>query len=97
MNLVAKEYVAAQNADDPGVLVLSKFAGAAEELEEALLVNPYDIDDMANAMQAALKMPLRERKERHSALFSRIEKRDVRQWRKAFLKVLEGCHSEAAA
>jgi trehalose 6-phosphate synthase len=97
MNLVAKEYVAAQDAADPGVLVLSKFAGAAEELEEALIVNPYNIDDMANAMQAALKMPLRERKERHSALFSRIEKRDVRQWRNAFLKVLEGCHSEAAA
>jgi trehalose 6-phosphate synthase len=97
MNLVAKEYIAAQNEDDPGVLVLSKFAGAAEELEEALIVNPYNIDDMANAMQAALKMPLRERKQRHNALFSRIMKRDVRQWRKAFLKVLEGCHSEAAA
>ena len=97
MNLVAKEYVAAQNEDDPGVLILSKFAGAAEELEEALIVNPYNIDDMANAMQVALKMPLRERKQRHSALFSRIKKRDVRQWRKAFLKVLEGCHSEAAA
>jgi trehalose 6-phosphate synthase len=97
MNLVAKEYVAAQNPDDPGVLILSQFAGAAEELEEALIVNPYNIDDMANAMQAALKMPLRERKQRHSALFSRIKKTDVRQWRKAFLKVLEGCHSEAAA
>ena len=47
MNLVAKEYVAAQDADDPGVLVLSKFAGAAEQMEEALIVNPYDIDEMA--------------------------------------------------
>src|SRR5262249_23849187 len=62
MNLVAKEYVAAQDGEDPGVLILSQFAGAAEELEEALLVNPYNIDDVANAMQTALKMPLAERK-----------------------------------
>ncbi len=96
MNLVAKEYVAAQNADDPGVLILSKFAGAAEELEEALMVNPYDIDDMANAMQAALNMPVRERRQRHSALLSRIKKNDVRQWRKSFLEVLAACHLEVA-
>ncbi len=97
MNLVAKEYVAAQNEDDPGVLVLSQFAGAAEELEEALIVNPYNIDDMANAMQAALKMPLRERKQRHSALLARIEKHDVRYWRKSFLKVLQDCHAGTSA
>jgi trehalose 6-phosphate synthase len=95
MNLVAKEYVAAQNEEDPGVLVLSKFAGAAEELEEALIVNPYNIDDMANAMQAALKMPLRERKQRHGALLDRIKKHDVRHWRKSFLKVLMACGSES--
>ncbi|KAI95925.1 trehalose-6-phosphate synthase [Rhodomicrobium udaipurense JA643] len=88
MNLVAKEYVAAQDEEDPGVLVLSKFAGAAEELEEALIVNPYDIDDMANAMQTALRMPLEERVERHSALISRIRTHDVAFWRKSFLKVL---------
>ncbi|MBT3070931.1 alpha,alpha-trehalose-phosphate synthase (UDP-forming) [Rhodomicrobium sp. Az07] len=88
MNLVAKEYVAAQDEDDPGVLVLSKFAGAAEELEEALIVNPYDIDDMANAMQTALRMPLEERVERHAALISRIRAHDVAFWRKSFLKVL---------
>src|SRR5208282_6133225 len=96
MNLVAKEYVAAQNEEDPGVLVLSQFAGAAEELVEALIVNPYNIDDMANAMQAALKMPLRERKERHSALLSRIKKHDVRYWRKSFLKVLAACSAETS-
>jgi trehalose 6-phosphate synthase len=96
MNLVAKEYVAAQNEDDPGVLILSKFAGAAEELEEALIVNPYNIDDMANAMQAALKMPLRERKRRHVALLDRIRKHDVRYWRKSFLKVLTACSAEAS-
>jgi trehalose 6-phosphate synthase len=95
MNLVAKEYVAAQNADDPGVLVLSKFAGAAEELEEALIVNPYNIDDMANAMQTALKMPLKERKQRHAALLDRIKKHDVRYWRKSFLKVLMAYKPEA--
>jgi trehalose 6-phosphate synthase len=96
MNLVAKEYIAAQNEEDPGVLILSKFAGAAEELEEALIVNPYNIDDMASAMQVALKMPLRERRQRHSALLSRIRKHDVRYWRKSFLKVLEACQPEAS-
>jgi trehalose 6-phosphate synthase len=88
MNLVAKEYIAAQNEDDPGVLILSKFAGAAEELEEALIVNPYDIDDMANAMQTALCMPIEERKSRHAALLHRIKTHDVRVWRKSFLDVL---------
>ena len=68
MNLVAKEYIAAQDDDDPGVLILSRFAGAAEDLEEALIVNPYDIDDVATAMQRALKMPLAERVERHQRL-----------------------------
>ncbi len=77
MNLVAKEYVAAQNEEDPGVLILSKFAGAAEELGEALIVNPYNIDDMANAMQTALRMPIEERKERHAALLRRIKTHDV--------------------
>ena len=88
MNLVAKEYVAAQNEEDPGVLILSKFAGAAEELEEALIVNPYNIDDMAKAMQTALRMPLEERKERHAALLARIETHDVSFWRTSFLDVL---------
>lgn len=97
MNLVAKEYVAAQNENDPGVLVLSQFAGAAEELEEALIVNPYNIDDMANAMQIALNMPLNERKQRHGALLERIKKHDVLHWRKSFLKVLMDCKTEAVA
>jgi trehalose 6-phosphate synthase len=98
MNLVAKEYIAAQNADDPGVLVLSQFAGAAEELEEALIVNPYNIDDTADALQIALKMPLPERKQRHSALLRRLKKHDVRYWRKSFLKALGACHNcEVAA
>ena len=61
MNLVAKEYVAAQNPDDPGVLVLSQFAGAAEEMKGALMVNPHDIVGMSEALGRALSMPLAER------------------------------------
>ncbi len=68
MNLVAKEFVAAQDPADPGVLILSRFAGAAEELTDALLVNPYDPDDIADAMHAALEMPLEERQARHAVL-----------------------------
>ncbi len=90
MNLVAKEYVAAQDEDDPGVLVLSRFAGAAEDLEEALIVNPYDPDEVAHALQQAIKMPLRERRERHEALLRRIRQHDVRYWRESFLGILSG-------
>ena len=68
MNLVAKEYVAAQDPDDPGVLVLSRFAGAAHECKEALLVNPYDTEAVAAAINRALAMPLEERRERHEAM-----------------------------
>ena len=69
MNLVAKEYVAAQDPEDPGVLVLSRFAGAARECEAALLVNPYDTEAVAAAIARALAMPLEERRARHKALF----------------------------
>jgi trehalose 6-phosphate synthase len=72
MNLVAKEYVAAQNPLDPGVLILSRFAGAADELTEALVVNPYDGDEIAAAMHAGLTMPLRERQERWNALRGKV-------------------------
>jgi trehalose 6-phosphate synthase len=67
MNLVAKEFVAAQDSEDPGVLVLSRFAGAAEQLRDALIVNPYDPDEIADAMHAALEMPLEERQRRHES------------------------------
>src|SRR5258706_3658708 len=80
MNLVAKEYVAAQDSDDPGVLILSRFAGAAEDLEEALIVNPYDADDVAQALQRAINMPRGERHERHKALLTRVRQRDVHNW-----------------
>ena len=72
MNLVAKEYVAAQNPADPGVLVLSKFAGAANELDTALLVNPHDIDGMARTIATALSMPLTERRMRWEAMMAKL-------------------------
>jgi trehalose 6-phosphate synthase len=88
MNLVAKEYVAAQDEHDPGVLVLSRFAGAAEDLEEALIVNPYDADDVAQALQRAINMPQAERRERHDALLKRVRVRDAKHWREGFLHAL---------
>lgn len=89
MNLVAKEFVAAQDEEDPGVLVLSRFAGAAEQMKEALLVNPYDIHGTAQAIQYALQMPLQERKQRHAALLATIRKYDVHWWCNSFLETLE--------
>jgi trehalose 6-phosphate synthase len=89
MNLVAKEFLAAQDAADPGVLVLSRFAGAAEQLKEALLVNPYDTHGTAEAIQRALTMPLGERVERHSALMATIRRYDVHWWRSAFIEALQ--------
>ena len=72
MNLVAKEYVAAQNPADPGVLVLSKFAGAANELDTALLVNPHDIDGMAQHHRDRASMPLTERRMRWEAMMAKL-------------------------
>ena len=89
MNLVAKEYVAAQNPDDPGVLVLSRFAGAAHECKAALLVNPYDPDSVAAAIGQALSMPLAERRERHDSLFRVLLHNDIQHWADRFLTVLE--------
>lgn len=90
MNLVAKEYVAAQDPEDPGVLVLSRFAGAAEEMREALIVNPYDIDEMARKLYEALTMPLAERRRRHAALLDHVMRQDSRAWLEAFLAALGG-------
>ncbi|QGZ34630.1 alpha,alpha-trehalose-phosphate synthase (UDP-forming) [Stappia indica] len=96
MNLVAKEYVAAQDPADPGVLVLSRFAGAAEEMHEALLVNPYDIDEMARTLYQALTMPLAERRRRHEALLDHVMRHDARAWQEAFLAALSGATGSAA-
>jgi len=89
MNLVAKEYVAAQDPADPGVLVLSRFAGAAEQMKEALLVNPYDAHGTAEVIQRALRMPQEERRERHQKLLKGIREQDVHWWRRSFLDALE--------
>jgi trehalose 6-phosphate synthase len=89
MNLVAKEYVASQNPDDPGVLILSRFAGAAHECKTALLVNPYDPDSVAAALGQAISMSLGERRERHDAMFRTLSRNDIRHWAQGFLTELE--------
>ena len=89
MNLVAKEYVASQDPDDPGVLILSRFAGAAQECKAALLVNPYDPDSVAAAIGQALSMPLAQRRERHDALFRVLSHNDIQHWADRFLAALE--------
>src|SRR3977135_3637107 len=89
MNLVAKEYVAAQNPADPGVLVLSKFAGAANELATALLVNPHDIDGMARTIATALAMPLTERCMRWEAMMEKLRVGTIQQWFSDFVDALQ--------
>lgn len=88
MNLVAKEYVAAQDPEDPGVLVLSRFAGAAAQMQEALLVNPYAPEEVADAIHTALTMPLAERKRRHRILLEGVANEDVHWWREKFVKMI---------
>ncbi|HJR74821.1 MAG TPA: alpha,alpha-trehalose-phosphate synthase (UDP-forming) [Luteimonas sp.] len=88
MNLVAKEFVAAQDPDDPGVLVLSSFAGAARELDGALQVNPYDLDGVADTIADALEMPLDERQERWRKMMARVSEYDIHAWRRDFLSAL---------
>jgi trehalose 6-phosphate synthase len=95
MNLVAKEYVAAQDAADPGVLVLSRFSGAARQLDAALIVNPYDIDAMAEALHMALTMPLEERRERWSSMMVGLRRDDVTAWRNSFLEALRADRAAA--
>jgi trehalose 6-phosphate synthase len=96
MNLVAKEYVAAQNPTDPGVLVLSRFAGAARELDAALLVNPHDVDDIASKLAAALRMGRDERSERWIAMMKRIRASSIHSWFSRFIATLQTMPSETA-
>lgn len=93
MNLVAKEYVAAQDPDDPGVLILSRFAGAAAQMQQALIVNPYDVEEMANTIKIALDMGLQERRERYEALAEGIRAEDTFGWYRSFLTALENVRS----
>jgi trehalose 6-phosphate synthase len=88
MNLVAKEYIAAQDPDDPGVLVLSTMAGAAEELREAVLVNPVDVDAIVEGIQRALTMSRDERRVRQAAMLEVLKKNDIDAWRNRFVAAL---------
>jgi len=94
MNLVAKEYVASQNPADPGVLILSRFAGASHELSGAMLVNPYDTDSVADAIDQALNMTLEERRERHEQSFEALKANDIALWGERFLNELAMKSSE---
>lgn len=88
MNLVAKEYVAAQRPVDPGVLVLSRFAGAAREMDGAILVNPYDTEAVSQAIAQALSLPLEARRERHAEMLDHLRRNDIGAWCGAFLDAL---------
>ncbi|MCB2087513.1 MAG: trehalose-6-phosphate synthase [Sphingomonadaceae bacterium] len=88
MNLVAKEYVAAQDPADPGVLILSRFAGAAQQLEDAVLVNPHSPDDLSHAIKSALDMPLAERKARWGKLIVSVMDENVQAWTENFCRDL---------
>jgi len=89
MNLVAKEFVAAQSHADPGVLVLSRFAGAAEEMTGALLVNPYDTEGMAQALNTAIHMPLEERRSRWGLMMEQLLTFDVHRWHRNCVAEIE--------
>jgi len=88
MNLVAKEYVAAQDPDDPGVLILSRFAGAARQLSDALIINPNSPEEISDALSRALSMDLAERKRRWETLFHNVQTQDVTAWRDHFVQTL---------
>jgi trehalose 6-phosphate synthase len=88
MNLVAKEYVAAQDPEDPGVLVLSRYAGAAEQMTDALIVNPFSREEMSEALATALAMPLEERRRRWRRLMDGVLTDDVSAWRDRFVAAL---------
>jgi alpha,alpha-trehalose-phosphate synthase [UDP-forming]/trehalose-phosphatase len=91
MNLVAKEYVAAQDSEDPGVLLLSQFAGAAVEMRDAVLTNPYHADGMARDLDRSLKMELGERKARHGRLLASVQRSNAVTWAEQFLDALSAC------
>jgi trehalose 6-phosphate synthase len=97
MNLVAKEYVSAQDPDDPGVLVLSQFAGAIDELGGALVVNPFDVAQMAEALERALSMPLLERQSRYNDMIGPLRANNLSVWRDTFLRDLRKVKKPAIA
>jgi trehalose 6-phosphate synthase len=89
MNLVAKEYIAAQDPENPGVLILSRFAGAALQLDAAILINPYSAEEISDAIEQALFMPLAERIDRWRRLIDNVMREDVVWWRRTFTDALE--------
>jgi len=95
MNLVAKEYIATR-ADEDGVLVLSKFTGAAVELRDALIVNPYDIDGVAEAMHRGLEMEYIERKQRMGRMRRQVMEHNIYRWAASVLGDLRDLHIENA-
>jgi trehalose 6-phosphate synthase len=97
MNLVAKEFTAAQDPDDPGVLVLSNRAGAACELTEALLINPYDTKGIARAIQRALTMPLAERRARHATSLATLRENDIHRWHTRFTEDLQATRGRSSS
>ena len=96
MNLVAKEFVAAQDPADPGVLILSTLAGAARELSGAVMVNPYDTRGMAHAIQQAFTMPIQERRERHQGMIEVLRQNSITAWHSSFIDTLESIAGPAA-
>jgi len=88
MNLVAKEFIAAQDSENPGMLVLSDLAGAARELTDAVIVNPYDRDAVADGIARAINMPVEERRERHASMMAILRKNDITAWRTRFVDAL---------
>ncbi|MFL5298396.1 MAG: trehalose-6-phosphate synthase [Phenylobacterium sp.] len=97
MNLVAKEFVAAQNPEEPGVLILSQFAGAARQLKDALLINPNSPEEIAEALKQALAMEKPERIRRWRALNENVQREDVTAWRDAFVNALAGAKERRTA
>ncbi len=97
MNLVAKEFVAAQDPADPGVLILSRFAGAAEELTDALIVNPFDPDEIAGAMHQATQMSRDDRVSRHAKLRDQVWASTARRYCEIFLAALAPANTREAS
>jgi trehalose 6-phosphate synthase len=97
MNLVAKEYVAAQDPDDPGVLVLSRFAGAADDMDGAIVINPHDPDSTAEALHAALAFSADERRARWRCMWQAVNRHTAASWAHDFLGELEGASASRAA
>ena len=97
MNLVAKEYVAAQDPDDPGVLVLSRFAGAARAMPQALIVNPFDVEEIGDAVHLALTMPLAERRVRWNEMMAELRRNTIQSWCESFVERLAGVDTDKQA